>query len=170
MRTSGDLYRFVTALRVSTGSEARSLEDYLAALWELASARRGDEVLELAAFAELLEAALSAEAPSFNPRWRPTTGPRPDGGYERWDWTIREQIVDLHEMQAAGTLANELRYFGIQAPGGARWFNFDPAGFLECAVAGSFQGWDDADAAAEVIEAISWDGFADFLRAGQLYE
>jgi hypothetical protein len=102
-------------------------------------------------------------------------------------------------MEEAGTLANDLRYFGVHAPRGLCWFNFDPLTFLECAVAGTFNGWrsgdptgrdyvpgpvavvDDAgritsadprslDEPTVEVGPISWDTFAAFLASGQWYE
>jgi hypothetical protein len=37
----------------------------------------------------------------------------------------------------------------------SRWYNFDPATYLECGLAGTFGGWDD---------------LADFALCGQEYE
>ncbi len=112
---------------------------------------------------------------------------------------LARQIVDLREMDEVGTLDNELRYFGIDAPSGARWYNFDPHTFVECGVSGTFGGWAQGDASGRelvpgpvavldadgdlisvnpediedptyFVESISWDEFADFLWAGQCYE
>src|SRR5262249_54029097 len=109
------------------------------------------------------------------------------------------QIVDLHQMAANGQLEDKYRYFGIDAPRGGRWYNFDPRGFLECAVAGSFGGWQEGDdtgrdyvpglAAAgdadgniiavdprsietpvDALPPITWDAFAELLFTGQIYE
>ena len=48
-------------------------------------------------------------------------------------------------MAANGQLADDQRYFGIDSPRGGRWYNFDPAGYLECATVGTFGGWDGED-------------------------
>jgi hypothetical protein len=92
-----------------------------------------------------------------------------------------------------------LRYFGINSPRGSRWYNFDPCTFLECAMAGSFGGWEEGDdtgrgyVPGEVavlgpdgritgcdprelddpivpLGEISWEAFRDFLGQGQWYE
>ena len=53
--------------------------------------------------------------------------------------------TDLHEMDENDTLKNEQRYFGVNAPRKSYWYNFDPIGYLECATAGSFGGWEPGD-------------------------
>ena len=102
-------------------------------------------------------------------------------------------------MRKAGTLESEYRYFGLDAPSGRHWCNFDPCTFLECAVDGTFGGWQpgdttgrdyvpgnvavfdargritavnpwDIDSPTYEITAVSWEKFADFLWAGQSYE
>jgi hypothetical protein len=120
-------------------------------------------------------------------------------GYLAWEERINNQIRDLGDMKAAGTLENEYRYFGIDAPRGGRWYNFDPHTFLECAAAGTFGGWRegddtgrsyvpgqvavvdasgavtsvdprDIDAPVVDVREISWEAFVDFLDCGQWYE
>ena len=157
LHTNRDLYLFVTGLWPKDAPVERSLEEYLRALWQLGAARREHEAVPLPAFAGMLEAALHAPPPPFDPSWASPVGAYADAdadadadvdelaGFDRWDATIREQIVDLHEMAQAGTFANELRYFGTSAPSGNLWFNFDPRTFLECAVAGRFGGWCGGD-------------------------
>jgi hypothetical protein len=211
LHTNRDLYLFIAGLdqdihQTGEAGEAdercerqRSLEDYLKMLWHLGNAHRRCEALSLATFAGLLEAALHQAPPPFDPRWSDGYQQGGRSGHARWERTILDQIVDLHEMQDAGTLANELRYFGVNAPRGARWYNFTPLAFLECAFAGTFDGWQAGDPtgrdfvpgpvavvdeAGQVTSAdpqelerpirpiaeISWDAFTDFLLAGQYYE
>jgi hypothetical protein len=102
-------------------------------------------------------------------------------------------------MAERGLLDNEMRYFGLNAPRGSRWYNFDPCTFLECATAGSFGGWRPGDDTGREyvpgpvaalgedgrltsrdprdipnpvvpIAAVSWEKFRDFLGDGQWYE
>jgi hypothetical protein len=201
LRTNRDLYLFVAEICRANAQSDRTLEDYLKALWRLGSVERERGALPLARFAALLEEALRSEAPQFDPIWSRNYLRDMNGfsGYVHWEQTILRQIVDLHEMEEAGTLGNDLRYFGVDAPRGLRWFNFDPLTFLECAAAGTFDGWRSGDPAgrdyvpgpvAVLDEAgrissadprdlgeptvdlgpISWDTFAEFLGAGQWYE
>jgi hypothetical protein len=187
--TNRDLYLFVAAIETK-----RSLEDYLSALWRLAEPHRALAALPAEMFTELLTDALEAE-----PRAYDGSRPTGDAGYASFEATIASQIVDLHQMAAAGQLENEHRYFGIDAPRGGRWYNFDPRGYLECAVAGSLGGWEEGDdtgrgyvpglvAATDVegniamvdprtiedpvdaMSPITWDAFAEFLFTGQTYE
>lgn len=199
LRTNRDLYLFLAALTERCGD--RTLEDYLKALWRLAQPDQHQTALTLPRFAALLEQALTAEPPPFDPAWAQAylQTPTAEAGHPRWQQIILRQIVDLHEMAQTGDLADEQRGFGLDAPRGLRWYNFEPAGFLECAGAGSFAGWregdptdrclvpgpvavidehgqlttaDPRDLEEPIVElaAISWDDFAGFLEAGQFYE
>jgi hypothetical protein len=189
LRTNRDLYLFVAALVENDDLEGRELEEYLRALWRLGSAEQAKDQLTLACFSGLLVAAFQEPAPAFVPGWQDIAEEEgTHAGYPRWERTIFSQIVDLREMRDAGMLANEHRYFGVDAPRGRRWFNFDPLTYLECAVEGAFGGWRPGDrtgrdyVAAKNLELadldipifemtrVSWDQFADFLRAGQSFE
>jgi hypothetical protein len=201
LRTNRDLYLFVADLCQKHADNDRTLEDYLKALWQLGSAEQARGPLPLPRFAALLDEALRAHAPPFDPSWSQSYRRDPHGldGYAHWEQTILGQIVDLHEMREAGTLADDLRYFGVDAPRGLRWYNFDPLTFLECAVAGTFDGWQSGDPTGRVhvpgpvavldgtgrissadpaeldeptvaVDPISWDTFAEFLGSGQWYE
>jgi hypothetical protein len=189
LRTNRDLYLFVAALVENDDGQARELEEYLRALWRLGSAQQANDRLALASFAALLVGAFQEEAPAFVPAWQDIAEEEGTyAGYPRWERTIFSQIVDLREMKDAGMLANEHRYFGVDAPRGRRWFNFDPQTYLECAVEGAFGGWrpgdrtgrdyvpaknlalEELDIPIFEITRVSWDQFADFLRAGQSFE
>jgi hypothetical protein len=201
VRTNRDLYLFVAALRQTHRRNERTLEEYLKALWRLGSVERARGELPVPRVAALLEEALGAEAPRFDHVWSRDYRRDPSGlsGHAHWEQTILRQIVDLHEMEEAGTLANDDRYFGADAPRGLRWYNFDPLTFLECAVAGTFGGWQSGDPsgrdyvpglvavldeAGQITSAdprdldepifelrpISWETFAELLASGQGYE
>ena len=151
LKTNPDLYLFVCGLRDVTLAE-RDLEQYLRALWQLGTRHKAEEALSLGRFAEVLEAAFRESAPAFDPAWRVIADAYQtrfaqlleaalresapafddsawrdiaDAGFEGWQDTILCQIVDLHDMDEAGMLRNEDRYFGIDAPRGNRWYNFD---------------------------------------------
>lgn len=180
VRTNRDLYAQLTALGIK-----RDLGTYLRAL--LAGARRfgaqeptPDEVVAM------LAAAGSDEPAEFEDAWRSRPrmwdeAPRPDG-LARFESIVIGQIVDLDRMRASGQLADDNRYFGLDAPGGGRWYNFDPASFLECGVAGSVGGTADDDELELVTPpalvtddeqgrtSFGWSGFCDLLLAGQSYE
>jgi hypothetical protein len=184
VRTNRDLYAQLTALGIK-----RDLETYLRAL--LAAARRfgshfdpreptPDEIVAL------LAAAGSGEPAEFEEAWRSRPRmwdeePRPVGR-ARVESVLIGQIVDLDRMRASGQLADDNRYFGLDAPGGGRWYNFDPSSFLECGVAGSVGGTDDDDEVLLVTPpepvadddegrvSLGWSGLCDLLLAGQSYE
>jgi hypothetical protein len=48
-------------------------------------------------------------------------------------------------MEAAGTADNEYRYFGVKAPRRSTWYNFDIGTYVECAMAGTYGGWQPDD-------------------------
>lgn len=200
LETNHDLYSFIAELCLRYESTSRSLEAYLRTLRRLAARCRERRALPVAMFAELLADAFAQEPEPFDPRWCDYDGPQAESeeGYDRWEATIRSQIVDLREMDATGMLANELRYFGITAPRGTLWFNFDPCTYLECAAAGTF-GWREGAHTARIlvpgpvavldghgkltpmdprdikeptfkILEVGWDLFTDFLQAGRRYE
>jgi hypothetical protein len=112
--------------------------------------------------------------------------------------TLR-QIADLREMAESGILQDEQKYFSISSPRQSPWYNFDPRGYLECAMAGSSGGWDpDDDTGRQYVPGevavlaedgsiqssnpedlpnptfempvITWEQFKDFIVCGQIYE
>jgi hypothetical protein len=94
--------------------------------------------------------------------------------FVRWSDQHLAQIVDLRQMAETGMLDDPQRSFGVDAPSGRLWYNFDPLTFLERGAAWAFGDWDlhdDDDAPTwQIIATIPWDDFADYLRAGQGYE
>jgi hypothetical protein len=193
LQTNRDLYLFVSKLGVTN---KKSLEEYLRTLWSLAQRYRDRGELKLHEFAALLEQSF-VQSP-------PVDAPAPSesetlAGFAEWERAILAQIRDLREMAAAGTLEDQMRYFGVNAPSGARWYNFDPSTYLECAMAGTFGGWDEGDDTGrmlvpgkvavldaqgqvhavdpqdivepvQVIDGVDWQRFIDFIWAGQCYE
>ena len=210
LKTNRDLYLFICGLRDVSAYRDRDLEQYLRALWQLGTMHNTEESLSLGRFAELLEAAFRESAPVFDPAWRDIADAYQaklaeliesvlresatefdasawrdiaDAGFAGWQDTILWQIVDLRDMDKAGMLRNEQRYFGIDAPRGNRWYNFDPMTYLECAAAGTFGGFHAGDPGGRMkfdsttpddptveIPLVGWDGFTHFLRAGAFYE
>lgn len=191
--TNRDLYCFIAEL-VKQRAECRcTLQSYLENLRRLCHNLRALEAISPEEFAELLRAAFEPSALATE------LGAAATDGYLAWEKRIGEQIGDLDEMRQAGTLDNEYRYFGVDAPRGGRWYNFDPCTYLECAAAGTFGGWQedddtgrsyvpgpvavldasgaitsmnprDIDDPVVVLPKITWEMFVDFLNAGQWYE
>jgi hypothetical protein len=191
--TNRDLYRFIADLLKRRSGSGITLASYLWNLRQLGHAQCSRLALPLTEFARLLEAAFEAAGSGDTP------APATAEGYADWETRIDAQIRDLHEMHQAGTLASEYRYFGVNAPSGARWYNFDPLTYIECAAAGTFGGWQEGDDTGRahvpgpvavldasgaittmdprdiddpVVEVpeITWRQFVEFLEAGQWYE
>jgi hypothetical protein len=200
MQTNRDLYLAIAALIEQQKNNCRSLEEYLRALEELARHYRQRPALPLDAFIQLHSAAFTTDAPPFDVAWETDYAKDTEtSGFPGWQATLREQIVDLHEMQENGQLNSEYRYFGIKSPRGAYWYNFDPSTFLECAAQGFYGGWEPGDVTSRgfvpgpvavlendgtigqrdprelsrptlPISQVTWDDFRNFLRQGQWYE
>jgi hypothetical protein len=201
IQTNRDLYLKIIMLAKEHETTACSLEEYLRSLWSLASKYQASSGFLPTEFFKLLSDAFSISAPPFQDEWRQHYEKDIDKlqGYLGWEATIRRQIVDLREMAEAGILDDDYRYFGVDAPRGHPWFNFDPATFLECAMAGTYGGWEPEDVTGRgyapgtvvilsesgeyderelaslpnliyVINQIHWDDFRKFLFMGQWYE
>lgn len=200
MPTNRDLYLAIAELIERQKKTERSLEVYLCALYGLGVGYQDREGLSFAEFLGLLSQAFSAPPAEFDTSWKnQKVYSRDKGGFEGWKVKLREQIVDLREMDEAGILQNQYRYFGVDAPRGSRWYNFDPWGYLECAITGTFGGWQPGDDTGReyvpgkvaamneqgVLESkdpreiedpvlelnhITWETFAEFLLMGQMYE
>jgi hypothetical protein len=199
--TNRELYLAVVALADQQRASTRTLEDYLRALWRLAQPLRVQATLSASAFLGLLSEAFTAVPEPFDKSWREcSSGPEHNmRGFDGWAAMIVQQIADLRLMGENGTLKNQWRYFGVDAPLGGRWYNFDPCGFLECATEGTFGGWRPGDSTGRdfvpgkvavltkegklesrdpqeiemptyEISVVSWDTFRDFLLSGQIFE
>jgi len=179
VRTNRDLYTQLTAL----GSK-RDLETYLRAL--LAGVRRlaahlGPREPTPDQIVDLLTAAGTDEPADFDAA-SPPTQDRPLSGLPGALSILLGQIADLMRMRSNGQLADDNRYFGLDAPSGARWYNFDPTSYLECGVAGSVRGTDTDDELELVTPpapvddndehraSFGWTGLCHLLLAGQSYE
>jgi hypothetical protein len=138
LRTNRDLYLHIAELAASPAAGSRDLEQHLAALWRLGAGLPRSAPLALGRFAQLLEEAFSTPVPAARPERRERAAAL--ASFERWERVIAAQVADLRELRTAGAFQNELRYFGLDAPSGARWYNFDPGAFLECGAQGAFGG------------------------------
>ena len=192
LTTNRDLYLFIAALAEEHPGEAVPLARYLANLRAHAREFGGMVALSLTQFGALLKA-------GFTPCATPHSTEAATEDFLAWDARVASQIADLHAMDAAGTLRDEMRYFGVDAPDGGRWYNFIPSRYLECAAAGSLGGWEEGDATGRMpvpgkvavlapdgtiqavdprdvaeptvgVDAITWEDFVDFIECGQWYE
>jgi hypothetical protein len=149
----------VTALRER--GEAPELEVYLRSLWSLADAWRARATVPLAEVAQALARALTEPPPPFDEGWRELDlfEADPVATFADWERILQCQVLDLRDMAADGSLANEMRYFGssVRRTGRERtatpayWFNFDPLTYLECGVCGAFGGWEDGDETGRML-------------------
>jgi len=180
--TGRELCVHVARLGNPTG---RTLDEYLRALWRLGLERRraGVDQLRPVELIELLTEAFAAPPVPFDPGWRAlrdqTIEELPDG-FTQWEATVRDQIVDLDELDRSGLAERARRRpqrFGVDAPGGSRWFNLEPVSFLISACAGTFaasdydRGLDDSwprFSADDPLTDVDWERFAHFLARGQL--
>jgi len=172
------MYLAIAEVAARAEMAERSLEEYLRALFRVAARWRNRDSVEPPEFVVLLSEALSAPPEAFDDAWAREYASSPEEeGYAGWSRTLTRQIVDLREMEVAGMLKNPMRYFGLSAPEGFHWYNFDIGTYLECAAAGTWGGWregdptllDGEDPILE-LQAISWDTFASFLWFGQSHE
>ncbi len=200
--TNCDLYGFITQLVEQRSECPCTLQSYLENLRRLGHELRAREAISPDELAELLRAAFAPEpsaSSAFGASSASDADPAATAGYLAWEKRIDEQIRDLDEMRRAGTLDDEHRHFGVDAPRGGRWNNLDLGVYLECAVAGTFGGWQqgndtgrslvpgsvavpdasgaissmdprDIDDGAVVLPQITWQLFVDFLDAGQWHE
>lgn len=193
IRTNRDLYLFVTELGRKQAESDVTLQVYLTNLRELGRQRSAQSALTLGELATMLESAVDAGLAESEP---PADSSE---GFLMWDERISYQIQDLAEMAADGSLYDEHRYFGIDAPRGARWYNFEIASYLEAATVGTFGGWEEGDETGRgyvsgdvaVIDEdgaissadprtlenptfdlahVTWDSFTEFLVDGATYE
>jgi hypothetical protein len=199
IQTNRDLYLAIARLIKQVSETERSLEFYLLALLKLAQEFKQCETLTTGEFFALLQQAFEIEPLAFDNTWRGLEYQRDLTGFVAWQQSIIHQIVDLREMDENGTLQDKQRYFGVDAPSGARWYNFDPATFLECAATGTYGGWEESDDTGRVyvpgkvmvvneqgqyesvdpreiedpiiqLTRISWEEFREFLWMGRDYE
>jgi hypothetical protein len=192
MNTNRELYKSIeTLLKEKKGQPIPSLEAYLSALIARAGRFANKESMSLEEFFSLLHDAFDGPGE--------TVPHSAVAGFQRWKLQVEQQIEDLRQMARKGQLQDEQRYFGINAPSGRRWHNFDPCAYIECGAAGSLGGWVEGDETGrayvpgqvayvapdgaiescdprdlarppEEIPEVTWEMFSDFAWCGQNYE
>ena len=199
--TSRDLYLAIEQLQKQHEGCTRTLEQYLLAVLELSAPLVDRQQITLDELYDILSGGFTHNASPFDEEWRDLYDqlPHENDDYSGWHATVVRQVVDLREMDECGTLKNETRYFGVYAPRKSYWYNFDPRGYLECAMAGSFGGWEPGDETGRQyvpgpvavlgdggsiesvnpedlpnpqfdMPVITWEHFKDFVICGQIYE
>ncbi|MFC4048123.1 hypothetical protein ACFOY4_00360 [Actinomadura syzygii] len=196
VRTNRDLYLVFLQLGQEARAASWSLSAFLRSLWKVSAPLSDQPKLEPDDVAAMFAAASTTPPADFDPAWSgkdlALPGAEPDG-YADWERVLLSQVADLEDFIAAppGPQAR----FGVDAPRPpgsgaratpARWYNFDPATYLECAVAGSLGGWDAADGArvplptgpgepparsyVRTITSMTWDDLSRIAVCGQVYE
>ncbi|MCP4131744.1 MAG: hypothetical protein GY754_12265 [bacterium] len=197
--TNTDIYSTLSKLLKLHQDSERTLSDYLSSLWYGCGKFQHSTGLKPGEFLQQLSLAFTGQVPEFSDDFLNKYRHKEPAGFHLWEARILFQINDLREMKKAGVFENDQKYFGVDAPSGARWYNFDPITYLECAAAGSIGGWTpepdsgrmqvpgkvavfNEEGEMELVEAeeleepvveideISWDDFTDFLEMGQMYE
>jgi hypothetical protein len=168
--SADDFITFVRGLVEMATSYDGPLEKYLSSVLRTVL-RHSDECPTWQLLAHSLARAFDTLPASFNRAWLVYSEPpalatqRSNGSADAFDellHLLRYQIADLHRMAKDGTLKTPFCDGGIDSPTGHRWFNFNPASFLECAS----RGMRENKAAVEC----SWSELAHFLWLGQIYE
>lgn len=196
VRTNRDLYLVFLHLGQEARAASWSLSAFLRSLWKVSAPLSDQTRLEPDDVAAMFAAASTTPPADVDPAWSvkdlSLPGAEPDG-YADWERVLLSQIADLEDflVHPPGPQAR----FGVDAPRPpgsgaratpARWYNFDPATYLECAVAGSLGGWDAADGArvplpprpgepparsyVRTITTMSWGDLARIAVCGQVYE
>lgn len=140
MMTNRDLYLEVTEFAASC---RLSLKDYLVQLKQRFFRLKNRGALT----GEMLTACLTGRSPLQ--AWE--TDRLAEADYAVLEKTLEDQIRDLEDMGENGTLENKYRYFGVDAPSGRRWYNFDVASYLECGISGFFGGWEEGDETGRIL-------------------
>ncbi|GAB2835492.1 hypothetical protein GCM10027176_44800 [Actinoallomurus bryophytorum] len=194
--TGRDLYlRLVDSGREMQATD-RTLGEFLRAWWSVGRLLADRERLEPDTVAAMIAASATVEPPPMRAAWRETPheyAPEPSS-YSDWERIVLSQITDLADLADAGPLPPDAS-FGLDVPRpagsvratGERWYNFDPAGYLECGAAGAFGGWDEAGGTrvavpgpatlptaeadgVRALGALHWGDLARLAVCGQVYE
>ncbi|GLZ29067.1 hypothetical protein Lesp02_12570 [Lentzea sp. NBRC 105346] len=147
---------------------SRSLEQYLRALWWLGRAESDRASVPPEMFFWMLTRAITAPVAPFDNAWRTADlGITPGmSGFELWERVILSQIADRHDFAEVPDFL--LADFGMEAPrNGVRatglvWYNHTVCDYLDCALAGTFDGTRP--------KSLSWNEMTGFLICGQEYE
>jgi hypothetical protein len=174
IETNGDPYKAIADLLGQKKDQSLpSLERYLLNLVRRASHMAHKESLSLEEFFLLLRD--SFDGPGDAPEVATIEAAVPQ--FHEWKAAVAKQIQDLREMAENRQLEDPHRYFGIVAPSGERWYNFDPCAYIECGVAGTLGGLSDqlapgldSEGRAVKVPMITWVRFSQFVWAGRQYE
>jgi hypothetical protein len=179
LTNDNNAYSFNGHIRSLAKNEAKSfkgsLETYLSALLAVVQDYR-NETPSWRLIAKILEEAFQKAPLPFDNNWLEYNNPAneiTDGDFEIDELDknlafealirmVKYQISDLHKMAEAGTLNHPYRYYGIESPTGHIWYNFEPVGFLSCAISGMKE--------IKMDFPCTWIALGVILWLGQIYE
>jgi hypothetical protein len=195
--TNRDLYARLVEAGDDMNAAGRTLAEFLRSWWQVGRSLADRAELDLDTVAAMVTAAATAEPPPMSPEWRTASYPLTSEptSYGDWEKVVLSQIADLADFADAGSL-DRFAYFGVDVSRppdvvratDARWYNFDPRGYLECGMAGSLGGWDSSDGLRTPVPGpvvplkpepepgerplgvLSWTDLADLAICGQTYE
>jgi hypothetical protein len=182
--TDLEAYRIVLSFEDRFASEKRSLEEYLRALL-LCIEEAPSREPSLRELLFMVEDAFVREPRAFDEHWRALANEYRQKEEHSCQEILIMQIVDLRAMQEAKTLDNEMKHFGVSAPSGISWYNFDPFSYTErgfCSTVGdgmrSIETGELDEDGFELLDAVedpkevqgSWELLKKILWRGQLYE
>ncbi|GAB3688450.1 hypothetical protein GCM10027589_56400 [Actinocorallia lasiicapitis] len=190
LTTNRDLY--LAGLKVGRDARAASwsLSAFLRSLWKVSAGLRSRTELTLDDLGALLSAAGSTPPPSYDSAWtaKDLSLEGAPQSYADWEHVLLAQIADLEDFITAAPAADRAEGIAAPRPEGtgeratpALWRNFDPAAYVECAIAGALGGWDAADGArrpkdgapgkspVREITEVSWTDASRLLVCGQNY-
>ncbi|MBN1429349.1 MAG: hypothetical protein JXB07_13330 [Anaerolineae bacterium] len=129
MKTNRDLYKSIEELiQEKSEQPPLSLESYLSNLLRRAGQMADREALSIEEFFALLRDSFESSDEIPDTVMVENGVPK----FYEWQAAVISQIQDLREMAENKQLADPNRYFGIDAPSGCRWYNFDPCSYVEC--------------------------------------
>ncbi len=191
-RTHRELYRAAIEIAARHG-DARGLETWLRALLGLLPRVALREELETSDLLRMLDEAFTAPPVQFDPEWAklPAVAQREAATAADVVRALQRQIWELHELARTGALRRGDRSAGVDAPGGGRWYNTDPAGYIEAGLQGAFGGYaleetsrlGPSDSRAQLLAGqsgeivvraipmthVTWDDLHSMLVCGQCY-
>ncbi len=137
--TNRELYSLVIARNKARGQCPVTLEQYLYGLWNELRPLRSGTALSVEAFLGATENAFTKDYGRVDLAL--LSSAREEESIPPWEALLLGQLADLRGMAENDSLHDPMRYFGISAPSGRFWYNFEPYAFLEAGLGGVFDGW-----------------------------
>ena len=180
LRTNRDLYQRLVAEGRGMNAAGRTLDEFLRAWYRVSQPLAGTAELEPDTVAAMVVAAAGVEPSPIRPAWRTMSfdGIAEPVSYADFEAVVLSQIADLADFADEGPF-DEYASLGVDAPRppgvvratDTRWYNVDPAGYLECGVAGWLGDWDSVSGrGVRPLGAVTWADLTELMICGQVYE